>query len=305
MNEIDRIDRELRPALTTRWRLPSWWRYAAAGAAGVALVLAGVLVASAVGGRTGSQGFSATVVPPPAAVQTSSASQSSGAAAADARAAAPALQGSAAQGSAVQLPGPYPIVGSSCSASPTVQFQGRGLAATGTAAITSSEQVGTVSATVQQSGSDAVAALDAVQSKIIAVRDALAKVGVPASSLQVSYFRTYGDPQARQFTAYASLQATVTGTDALAQATRAVTQIAGVTAYSQSSPVAGQPTQDQVQNAVGRAAAQARDMAASTAAAAGVKLSDVQSVVAQPPVTCYGPSGPERVVQVTTTYAIK
>lgn len=205
----------------------------------------------------------------------------------------------------MQFPAPYPIVGSSCSASPTVQFQGRGLAATGTAPIKGSEQVGTVSATVQQSGTDAVAALDAVQAKIAAVRDALAKVGVPASSLEVSYFRTYGDPQARQFTAYASLQAVVTGTDALAQATRAVTQVAGVTAYSQSSPVAGQPTQEQVQNAVGRAAAQARDMAASTAAAAGVKLGDVQSVVAQPPVTCYGPSGPERVVQVTTTYAIK
>ena len=46
-------------------------------------------------------------------------------------------------------------------------------------------------------------------------------------------------------------------------------------------------------------------MAASTASAAGVRLGDVQSVVAQPPVTCYGPTGPERVVQVTATYAIR
>jgi hypothetical protein len=46
-------------------------------------------------------------------------------------------------------------------------------------------------------------------------------------------------------------------------------------------------------------------MAGSTATAAGVRLGDVQSVVAQPPVTCYGPAGPERVVQVSVTYAIR
>jgi hypothetical protein len=123
--------------------------------------------------------------------------------------------------------------------------------------------------------------------------------------VQVSYYRTFADTQGRQFTAYASLQATVTGMDALTQATQAVSQIPGVSAYSQSSPVAAEPTQDQVQNAVGRAAAQAKDMAASTATSAGIKLGDVQSLVAQPPVTCYGPSGPERVVQVTATYTIK
>jgi hypothetical protein len=120
----------------------------------------------------------------------------------------------------------------------------------------------------------------------------------------VSYFRSFGDPAGRQFSAYATLQATVTGADALAEATKAVSQVAGVSAYSASSPVAAQPTQEQVQNAVGRAAAQAKDMAASTATSAGIRLGDVQSLAVQPPVTCYGPSGPERVVQVTATYAI-
>jgi uncharacterized protein YggE len=297
------------------WPLPPWWRYAAAGAAVLALVLMGGLLVAALTGRTSGQGFSATVVPPAAASTGSGASTASGTAggsgAAAASAAAPAgadtRAGAAGASSSQAIAGPssFPIVGGSCSASPTVQFQGRGLAATGTAPVTGSEPVGTVDVTVQQTGGDVTSAVSAVQARVAAVRDALAKAGVTAASVQLSYFRTYGDVQGRQFTASASLVATVTGTDALAQATRAVLQVPGVTAYSSSSPLAGEPTQDQVQNAVGRAAAQARDMAGATATAAGVKLGDLQSVVAQPPVTCYGPSGPERVVQVTATYAIR
>jgi uncharacterized protein YggE len=290
------------------WQLPAWWPYAAAATALLALLVATAFLASALTARGGQQGVSSTVVPPAADVPSSTAAQQAPSAAgagsaADGRSLAPAASGQAAAG--VAQPVPYPIVGSSCSASPTVQFQGRGLAATGVAVVTGSEQMGTISVTVQQSGSDAASALAAVQSRIAAVRDALAKAGVPATSVQVSYFRTYADTLGRQFTAYASLQATVTGLDALTQATQAVAQLPGVSAYAQSSPVAGEPTQDQVQNAVGRAAAQARDMAASTAASAGVRLGDVQSLVAQPPVTCYGASGPQRVLQVTATYAIK
>jgi uncharacterized protein YggE len=293
------------------WQLPARWRYLAAGAAALVLVLTTALVVSALSARGGAQGVSSTVVPPAADVQSAAASQqASGAAAAagsaapgaatDARSAAPS-----AASSSVALPVPYPIPGGSCSASPTVQFQGRGLAATGMAAITGSEQMGTISVTVQQSGADAAAALSAVQARIAAVREALAKVGVPSSSLQVSYYRTYADALGRQFSAYASLQATVTGMDLLTQATQAVSLLPGVSAYSQSSPVAAEPTQDQVQNAVGRAAAQAKDMASSSATSAGVTLGALQSLVAQPPVTCYGSSGPERMVQVTAMYAIR
>jgi uncharacterized protein YggE len=288
------------------WQLPARWRYPAAGAAVLVLVLATALVASALTARGGAQGVTATVVPPAASVQSAAAPQQASASAAapgvaaDARSAAPA-----GAGSSIALPAPYPIPGGSCSASPTVQFQGRGLAATGTAAITGSEQMGTISVSVQQNGADAAGALNAVQARIAAVRDALAKVGVPASSVQVSYYRTYADTLGRQFSAYASLQATVTGMDMLTQATQAVSLLPGVSAYSQSSPVAAEPTQDQVQNAVGRAAAQAKDMAASSATSAGVSLGALQSLVAQPPVTCYGSSGPERVVQVTAMYAIR
>jgi hypothetical protein len=46
-------------------------------------------------------------------------------------------------------------------------------------------------------------------------------------------------------------------------------------------------------------------MAATTASSAGVRLGDLQGIVVQPPVLCYGSSGPERVVQVTATYAIR
>src|SRR5205807_6287903 len=172
------------------------------------------------------------------------------------------------------VPVPAPIVAppaASCSASPTVQFQGRGLAATGIAPVAPGEQAGSVNVTVQQSAADAASALGAVQTRIAAVRDALTKAGVPAAAVQVSYYRSYGDTASRQFTAYASLQASVTGADAMAEATKAVLQVPGVTAYSTSSPGAGRPSQEQVQTAVGQAAAQARDMANSTATAAGVR----------------------------------
>jgi uncharacterized protein YggE len=292
---------------TSSWQLPARWRYPAAGAAVLVLMLVVALVASALTARSAPQGVSSTVVPPAvnaqSSQQASEAPASAGAAStADARSAAPATTS---QGAAQLLPAPYPIVASSCSASPTVQFQGRGLAATGTAAITGAEQVGTISVSVQKTGVDAASALSAVQATIASVRDVLTKAGVPATSVQLSYYRTYADALSRQFTAYASLQATVTGMDALTQATQAVSQLAGVTAYSQSSPVAAEPTQDQVQNAVGRAAAQAKDMAAASATSAGVTLGTLQSLVAQPPVTCYGSSGPQRVVQVTAMYAIK
>jgi len=290
---------------SSSWQLPAWWRYAAAGAAALVLVLAGALVASMLSAR-GTQGVSSTVVPPAADLQATAPQQAAAPASAAAGAAtanAPSASRDSAQ--SLALPAPYPIVGSSCSASPTVQFQGRGLAATGTAAVTGAEQVGTVSVSVQKTGTDAASALGAVQATIAAVRDALTKVGVPATSVQLSYYRTYADALGRQFTAYASLQATVTGMDALTQATQAVSQLPGVTAYSQSSPVAAEPTQDQVQNAVGRAAAQAKDMAAASATSAGVTLGALQSLVAQPPVTCYGSAGPQRVVQVTAMYAIR
>jgi uncharacterized protein YggE len=288
---------------STSLRLPAWWRYAAAGLAALVLVLATALVASALAGRDGGQGISSTVVAPPAAAAQQTSAPQQAAAPAAAAGASGVASNAAAQSPAISAP--YPVVGSSCSASPTVQFQGRGLAATGMAAITSTDQSGTISVTVQQTGADSASALGAVQSRIAAVRDALTKAGVPAAGVQLSYYRTYGDAQARQFTAYASLQATVTGLDTLTQATQAVSQLPGVSAYSQSSPVAAEPTQEQVQDAVGRAAAQAKDMASSAATSAGVALGGLHNLVTQPPVTCYGSSGPERVVQVTATYAIK
>jgi uncharacterized protein YggE len=305
---------ESEPGSQGGWRPPQlrWWWYAVAGAAAVAVLVGATLAIAGQVGRSGT-GDSAVVIAPPAG-QTSGAS-AAGPATADT--AAPAAGAAGAAGAsdaarsqsgaapAVQSGFALPVPTSSCSASPTVQFQGRGLAATGVAVITGAEQMGTVSVTVQQSGVDPGGVLGAVQARLAAVEAALAQSGVPPASVQVSSFRTYGDSLGRQFTAYATVQATVTGLDALTAATRAVAQVPGVSAYAQSSAVAAEPTDDQVQDAVRRAADQARQMAESTAGAAGVGLGDARSVVTQPPVTCYGPSGPERVIQVTAMYSIR
>jgi len=280
----------------TPWLLP-----AAAVFAVVCLVLAAVGFGMALSARGTSSGFSSTVIPGRPDVQTSTTTDSTRAAAASGAAAPAALQAGAAQSPA--LPG---FFGGSCAAAPTVQFQGRGLAATGVAPVASSAPAAiALNVSVQEHGGDAATVISNAQAKVQAVVNALQQAGVPGSVIQQTSFSSFGDFQGKQFTAYASIQAQVTGNDQLTQATRAVLQIGGVSGYSTSSTLAVQPTNAEVQTAVSAASAQASDMATATARAAGVALGSVQSVATQPPSVCYGPSGPTRVVQVTINYAIK
>ena len=280
----------------TPWLLP-----AAAVFAVVCLVLAAVAFGMALSARGTSSGFSSTVIPGRPDVQTSTTTDSTRAAAASGAAGPAALQAGPAQSPA--LPG---VFGGSCAAAPTVQFQGRGLAATGVAPVASSAPATiALNVSVQEHGGDAATVTSNAQAKIQAVVNALQQAGVPGSVIKQTSFSSFGDFQGKQFTAYASIQAQVTGSDQLTQATRAVLQISGVSGNSTTSTLAVQPTNEEVQTAVSAASAQASDMANATARAAGVALGGVQSVATQPPLVCYGPSGPMRVVQVTINYAIK
>jgi len=199
-----------------------------------------------------------------------------------------------------------PVIGPSCGSAPTVQFQGRGLVATGVAPIVAgATPTTTLTVSVQDHGGDAATVIGNAQARSQAVMAALKQSGVPDSAIQQTSFSSYGDLQGRQFTAYATIQAQVEGADRLAQATRAVSQVAGIGGYSTGSSQVAQPSSDEVQAAVSGAAGQARDMAAATARAAGVTLGAVQGLTTQPPTVCYGPSGPARIVQVTVTYALK
>jgi len=198
------------------------------------------------------------------------------------------------------------MIGGSCAAAPTVQFQGRGLAVTGVAPVTPAAPAAiNLNVSVQERGGDAATVISNAQARAQAVVSALQQAGIPNSAIQQTSFSSFGDFQGKQFTAYASIQAQVAGNDQLTQATRAILQISGVSGYSTSSALAVQPSEAEVQAAVSGAAAQARGMAETTARAAGVSLGNVQSVATQPPTACYGPAGPMRVVQVTINYAIK
>ena len=281
-----------------------------AGAAIVLVVAAALATGAALAGRGASSGVVTTVVPPTqgAAGATAAGGGAGAAGAVDAaRAGAAPVPGAApagltAGGSATVTS----IIGPPCASAPTVEFQGRGLAATGIAPITATgAPISTLYVSVQERGADAATVIATVQARVQAVSAALVQAGVPLSAILPSSFSSFGDPQSQQFTAYASVQAQVTAGDQLAQATKEVLQVAGVSGYSTSSGLAAQPTATEVQSAVGAAAAQARDMAAATARSVGVRLGDAQSVATQPPSVCYGLGGPVRMMQVTVTYAIR
>ena len=83
-------------------------------------------------------------------------------------------------------------------------------------------------------------------------------------------------------------------------------QVPGVSGYNvyQGSPP--DSTSEQVRTAMAQAATRAKELAAAAAQASGVTLGQVEGVVAQPPAVCgYGPSGPQRSVQVTITYSLR
>jgi len=282
-------------------RIP-WLLPAAAVFAVVCLLLAAVGLGSALSARGTSSGFSSTVIPARPDLQTSTTTDATRAAAASGAGAPAALSVGYAQGPALPA-----VFGGSCAAAPTIQFQGRGLAATGVAPVASSAPATiALNVSVQEHGGDAATVISNTQAKVQAVVNALLQAGVPRSAIQQTSFSSFfGDFQGKQYTAYASIQAQLTGNDQLTQATRSVLQTGGVSGYSTSSTLAVQLTNAEVQTAVPVASAQAGDMASATARAAGVALGNVQSVAAQPPSVCYGPSGPMRVVQVTINYAIK
>ena len=280
------------------------WIYAI-GALVLIAGLAGGGVA-ALAGRSSQDHFAATIVPAAVATSQPASSGVSGSASQPGAAAGPAQPSLGAADRSAQaagsLPAPIPI--NSCPGSPTVQLQNKGLVVTGSAAVTpSSGTVATLSVSVQQHGSDVNALLGDVQAKLNAVIAALKGVGVPEANIEQTYLSSYGS--GAEFSAYASLQARLTGQDQLSPATKAIAQVQGVTSYSTSTSVSDQATSQEMQTAVAGAAGQARDMAASTARAMGLGLGSVEGVVTQPPALCYRSGGATRVVQVTVTYALK
>ena len=288
------------PGRWEKWFGGGRWLPAVA-AVGVLLLGGGAAAAGASSLLTRStQGFTSSVIPN---LQGSSAEQKGNFNPA-------AAQSAANRGTPVDaaVPAPQSLVPSTgpCGSAPTVQFQGRGLAATGVASVASTgANVSTLNVNVSERGSDSASATSQSMSALASVEVAMEGVGVPAGEIHRNSFGLSTDPQTKQMIGYASLQANVSA-DLLSKATTAAASVAGVTGYSVWQAGPPDSTADQVKAAMSDAAARAKEMASSAAQAAGVVLGPVESVVAQPPAVCgYGQSGPQRVVQVTVTYSLK
>jgi uncharacterized protein YggE len=264
----------------------------AAGAAAAVVVLAvgGGLVVSRM---QAPQPFATSVLPPQPAQGTA------------------AGPGAAASGASQSQAGFAPVAaaapafyGGSCSEAPTVQLQGRGVTATGFAALSPDAATGSVvSLLVQGQGSDANAAAAAARSKASAVEAAVVQAGLAADQVQQFSFNVYaGVPNQASASVY--LEARVSAAADVAKVITAAVQAGASSAYSNSQLPPDSATNADVKDAVTRATNQAKTMATATASAAGVHIAQLQTVVTQPPQACYGPSGVQRVVAVTVSYSI-
>lgn len=192
-----------------------------------------------------------------------------------------------------------------CSQAPNVQLQGRGVTATGYAALTSpANTAALVGINVQSQAADASAAASAVDAKASAVETSLTKLGLPSDHIQRTGFNVYSFPN-NQAMAMLSLSVRVDDQANVAKVITTASQAGATSAYSSTQLLPDSGSDSDLRDAISRATSQAKTMATATAAAAGVQLAQLESVVAQPPQVCYGPSGPQRVVAVTVSYSVK
>jgi uncharacterized protein YggE len=277
-------------------RAPFWLMTAAAAAA---FLLVGAAGAVLVVPRTAGQGVSSMVFPPQPAGQSTGQSADFGSA-----------RGPGGYGAGG---GAYSGGGVLCGGAPGIQVNGRALAATGIGQVapTPSEAGANVSFSLQETGGDPAAASAALQSRLTGLMSVLEANGVPRGDARVTNFNISStgpkDPSGRGggFMASASVQALVPA-EQVAKVSAEALKAPGVTGYWTSPALIGAPNPQAVQGAIAAATAQAKEVASSTANAAGVQLGPVQNVVTVPPTICgYGPKGPERAVQVTITYALK
>ncbi len=267
----------------------------AAAAAAAVVVLA--LAAGMVGSRLQTPDrFATTVLPPQSNPGTSGASGAAYSSIGADRAAVGAPAQSAYSPS---------FYGGSCSQAPAVQLQGRGLTATGFAALSTAATGSQVGLTVQAQGADAGAAAAAAQSKASAVEGALIKAGLTVNQIQRTSVSVYSGGPPNQANASISLQARVNDAADAPKVITAAVQAGATSAYAGNQLLPDSASDSEVQDAVARATSQAKAIATSTASAAGVQIAQLQTVVAQPPQVCYGPSGAQRVVAVTVSYSVK
>ncbi|HXA28546.1 MAG TPA: SIMPL domain-containing protein [Candidatus Angelobacter sp.] len=209
----------------------------------------------------------------------------------------------------------YPYPGQWCSGGSAAPATGPGITATGLAQITvSSNQVSTQTLNVgvqsNDSGQDVSAALNDVEQRLAAIRDALHKAGVADDHISQQGLNVYanGSPKVSNMNVNGGLTATITDPAVLDRAVHAAVAAgaSNLNVWSANGASGAQPDDKALQSAIVKATDAAKSTAQAQAQAAGVSLGSLQSSQAQPPSICgWVPGGAQMVVAVTLTYAVK
>jgi uncharacterized protein YggE/ElaB/YqjD/DUF883 family membrane-anchored ribosome-binding protein len=274
-------------------RAPFWAVTFAAAACLIAGLLGGVLIAPRLSGGTGGGVASVISAPQPGGQP----------------AVTPPGQGVGAGGGAAGggFPG-TPV--NSCATMPSVSVAGRALGATGVGHVAPGPGgvSGTLFINLNETGPDAAGTAAALQARITNLQSVLEANGVAKGDSRVSSFSLSSQlkgPGVSAWQGFATVQATVPA-DQMPKAAAEVVKAPGVSGYATGTVLTGEPSPEAVQTAIAAATAQARAAASSTAKAAGVTLGPLENVVTFPPTLCgYGSQGPDRIVQVSLTYALK
>jgi uncharacterized protein YggE len=208
---------------------------------------------------------------------------------------------------------PYPSIG--CGSAAPVQVQGDGITAaamvqvplgSGTQSGTSTLNIGVQS----QGGNDVKAALADVRARLDAIRAALHKVGIPDSQITQQNVNLWanGNPKPVNGGVNAGLMVTITDAALIDPAITAAADAgaSNLNLWSSGGTTAATPSDDQVRTAITKATSQAHTMAQAAAQGTGQSLGAVRASTVQPPSICpWSPGGPELVVEVSVTYAVK
>jgi uncharacterized protein YggE len=229
---------------------------------------------------------------------------------------APGMAAGAGPASSYAMPAPGYYPGGWCGGPNSGPPAGPGVTATGLAQValgggtSVTAETLNVGVTSSPSSADLSSALNDVQTRLAAVRDAIRKAGVPDAQISQQNVNAWGNgaPKVNSVQVSGGLTVTVTDATLADRAMRAAVDAGASTVnlYANSGTSAATPDVQKLQDGIKKATDEAHTMALAQAQAAGVQLGALQSSVVQQPSICpWQAGGPVMVVAVTLTYTVK
>jgi uncharacterized protein YggE len=194
------------------------------------------------------------------------------------------------------------------------QVQSDGITATGMVQLPLTASQGestTLNVGVQSNGDgDVKSALTDVRQRLATIHDAIRAAGIPESAISQQGFNVWanGNPKPAGANVNGNLSVTIADAAAIDRVINAAVNAGAnnLNLWSSSGNGAATPSDAQVHDAITKATTAAHGIAEAEAQGAGLTLGSVHAISAQPPSLCpWAPGGPQLVVAVTVTYAIK